>query len=89
MHVVGTTKARNCCVFHWRQAEASRVRVVSLRGYHCDPCVRELDQVAKLQRVVLSGSVRMDRRVALRCVSGGHTSVAGDGLPGNRFAIHV
>ena len=61
MPVLGTTKVRNCCVFHWRQAEASRVRLVWLRGYHCEPCVRELDQMAKLQRVVLNGSVRMDR----------------------------
>jgi len=61
VHVLGTTKVRNCCVFHWRQVEVSRVRIVSLRMYHCDPCVRELDQMAKLQRVVLNGSVRMDR----------------------------
>src|SRR5207253_5181725 len=46
---------------HWRQVEASRVRIVSLRMYQCDPCVQELDQMAKLQRVVLNGSVPMDR----------------------------
>ena len=61
MEVLGTTKVRSCCVFHWRQAETSRVRVVSLRGYHCEPCVRELDRMAKLQRVVLTRGVRMDR----------------------------
>jgi signal transduction histidine kinase len=61
VEVLGTTKVRSCCVFHWRQAETSRVRVVSLRGYHCEPCVRELDRVAKLQRVVLTRGVRMDR----------------------------
>jgi signal transduction histidine kinase len=61
VEVLGITKVRSCCVFHWRQAETSRVRVVSLRGYHCEPCVRELDRVAKLQRVVLTRGVRMDR----------------------------
>jgi signal transduction histidine kinase len=61
VEVLGTTKVRDCCVFHWRQAESSRVRVVRLRGYHCDPCVRELGQVAKVQRVMLTGSVMMDR----------------------------
>jgi signal transduction histidine kinase len=61
VEVLGTTKVRSCCVFHWRQAETSRVRVVSLRGYHCEPCVRELDRMAKLQRVVLTRGVRMDR----------------------------
>jgi len=30
-------------------------------GYHCEPCVRELDQLATRQRLVLHGSVRMDR----------------------------
>jgi signal transduction histidine kinase len=48
-------------VFHWRQPEASRVRHISVRGYHCEPCILELDQAAKLQRVVLNGSIPMDR----------------------------
>jgi signal transduction histidine kinase len=37
------------------------VRVVSLRGYDCEPCVWELDRLASVQRLVLTGSVRMDR----------------------------
>ena len=61
MDVVGTTKIRDCCVFHWRQRETSPVRRVDVRGYHCQRCIEELGQAAKLQRVVLNGSVPMDR----------------------------
>src|SRR6266850_2721934 len=59
--VTASGRKRYRCVFHWRQRESSRVRVVWLRGYHCEPCVRELDRLASVQRLVLTGSVRMDR----------------------------
>jgi len=61
VEVVGVTRVRNCCTFLWSQDARYPRRVVFFRAHHCAPCAEEMIRSAKLQRIAVAGSVRMDR----------------------------
>ncbi len=61
MEVVGVTRVRNCCSVVWMEEQAQRRRLVLARPYHCAACVGEMVRSAKLQRILVVGSVPMER----------------------------
>ena len=60
MDVLGVTRVRNCCSFLWAQDGTGPRRFVFFRAFHCVACTGEMIRFAKLQRITLAGSIRMD-----------------------------